>query len=151
MSWDEVENDLSRLRDDARGTLKDVQELGADLGRQAAVAGDDVVTAEYLATSNALEWMSGWVEDGLESFVIVADQWRLLLEDGVETTVALSRARSIDDFTAIPGDHARRRFDHVREGVDRGFTLAERGWQRSLDPLRTVWRPFLKMVRDDFG
>lgn len=150
MSWDEVENDLSRLRDDARGTLRDVQELGADLGRQAAVAGDDVVTAEYLATSSTLEWMSGWVEDGLESFAIVADQWRLLIEDGVETAMALSRAESIDDFTAIPGDHARRRFDHVREGVDRSFTLAERGWQRSLDPLRTVWRPFLKMVRDDF-
>lgn len=150
MSWDEVENDLSRLRADARGTLRDVRELGADLGRQAAVAGDDVVTAEYLATSNALEWMSGWVEDGLESFAIVADQWRLLVEDGFETAVAITRAESIDDFTAIPGDHARRRLQHVREGVDRSFTLAERGWQRSLDPLRTVWRPFLKMVRDDF-
>ena len=150
MSWDDVENDLSRLRDDARGTLRDVQELGADLGRQAAVAGDDVVTAEYLATSGTLEWMSGWVEDGLESFSIVADQWRLLVEDGVETAVALSRAENIDDFTAIPGDHARRRFEHVREGFDRGFTLAERGWQRSLEPLRTVWRPFLKMVREDF-
>ena len=150
MSWDEVDNDLSRLRDDARGTLRDVQELGADLGRQAAVAGDDVVTAEYLATSGALEWFSGWVEDGLESVAIAADQWRLLFEDGVETAVALSRAESIDDFTAIPGDHARRRLEHVREGFERSFTLAERGWQRSLDPLRTVWRPFLKMVRDDF-
>ncbi|MEE4299589.1 MAG: hypothetical protein V2J24_09115 [Pseudomonadales bacterium] len=150
MSWDEVENDLSRLRDDARGTLRDVRELGADLGRQAAVAGDDVVTAEYLATSGALEWMSGWVEDGLESIAIVADQWRLLVEDGVETAIAFTRAESIDDFTAIPGEHARRRLQHVREGVDRSFTLAERGWQRSFDPLRTVWRPFLKMVRDDF-
>lgn len=150
MSWDEVENDLSRLRDDARGTLRDVRELGADLGRQAAVAGDDVVTAEYLATSGVLEWMSGWVEDGLESFAITADQWRLLVEDGLETAIAFTRAESIDDFTAIPGEHARRRLQHVREGVDRSFALAERGWQRSLDPLRTVWRPFLKMVRDDF-
>ena len=151
MSWREVERDLKNLGDDARGVARDVRDLSADIGRQAAVAGDDVVTAEYLATGGALEWVSGWVEDGLESFSIAADQWRLFVEDGVETAVAVARAKSIDDYTAIPGDHARRRFEHLREGVDRSFTLAERGWSRSLDPLRTVWRPFLKMVRDDFS
>ena len=150
MAWDDVEEDLSRLREDARGALRDVRDLGADLGHHAAVAGDDVVTAEYLVTGTALEWASGWVEDGFESFAIVADQWRLLLADGVDTALALSRAGSIDEFTAIPGDHARRRLAHVREGVERGLGLAERGLERSVEPLRTVWRPFLKMVRDDF-
>jgi hypothetical protein len=151
MSWDDVERDLKSVGNDAREVARDVRDLSADLSRQALVAGDDVVTAEYLATGGALEWVSGWVEDGLESFSIAADQWRLFVEDGVETAVAVGRAQTIDDYTAIPAEHARRRFEHLREGVDRSFTLAERGWSRSLEPLRSVWRPFLKMVRDDFS
>ena len=87
----------------------------------------------------------------MEGVSIAADEWGYLFEDGFESISALGRADSIDAYTAIPGEHARRQLEHVREGVDRGFVLAERGWQRSLDPLRSVWRPFLKMVRDDFS
>ena len=151
MAWEDVQRDLSKVAEDARETVRDVRELGADLGRQAIVASDDVVTAEYLATGGVLEWVTGWVEDGMEGVSIAADQWRYLFEDGFESASALSRADSIDAFTAIPGEHARRRLEHLREGVDRSFTLAERGWQRSLEPLRSVWRPFFKMVRDDFS
>lgn len=150
MPWDDVQRDLSKVAEGARETAREVRELGAGLGRQAMVASDNVVTAEYLATSGVLEWVSGWVEDGMEGVSIAADQWRYLFEDGFEAVSALGRADSIDAYTAIPGEHARRRLEHVREGVDRGFILAERGWHRSLEPLRSVWRPFLKMVRDDF-
>ena len=104
-----------------------------------------------LAANGVLEWISGWAEDGMEGVSIAADQWRYLVEDGFASVSALSRADSIDAYTAIPGDHARRRLGHVREGVDRSFVLAERGWLRSLEPLRSVWRPFFKMVRDDFS
>ncbi|MCH2098240.1 MAG: hypothetical protein MK142_07645 [Pseudomonadales bacterium] len=151
MAWDDVHRDLSKVAEGARETARDVRQLGAGLGRQALVASDNVVTAEYLAANGVLEWISGWAEDGMEGVSIAADQWRYLVEDGFASVSALSRADSIDAYTAIPGDHARRRLGHVREGVDRSFVLAERGWLRSLEPLRSVWRPFFKMVRDDFS
>ncbi|HSG89156.1 MAG TPA: hypothetical protein VLA56_08085 [Pseudomonadales bacterium] len=150
MSWREVERDLGRLAEDARGMVDDVRGLGADLGRQAERASEDVVAAEYLATGNLLEWTTGWFDDGRESLAIAARQWRLLFEDGLTTSQALVSARTAGDLAAIPGDHVRRRVDHVRGGFDETRALMDRSLQRSLEPLRTVWRPFLSMLRDDW-
>ena len=65
MAWDDVHRDLSKVAEGARETARDVRQLGAGLGRQALVASDNVVTAEYLAANGVLEWISGWAEDGM--------------------------------------------------------------------------------------
>jgi hypothetical protein len=144
MSWREVERDLKSLS-------ADVRTLGADLGRQAGVVGDEVVAAEYLTTRSLLEWTVGWAEDGRDGVDIAVRQWRWLFEDSLATLEAASAARSVEALTALPGDHLRRRAEHLREGVDASRALAERGVRRALEPWRTVWRPFLDMVRQDWG
>lgn len=143
MSWREVERDLKTLG-------SDVRVLGADLGRQAGRVGDEVVAAEYLTTRNLLEWSVGWAEDGRDGVDIAVRQWRLLFEDALASAEALGAARSGADLAAVPRDHLRRRAGHLRDGLDESRALAERGVQRALEPWRTVWRPFVELLRQDW-
>lgn len=161
MSWREVERDLERLTDNARGGLgrlrddvrEDARVLGDDLGRTiergVGRTGEDLAAAEYIATRSALDWFGGWLEDGREGVAISLRQWRLLFDDGLTTAEALLAARSADELVAIPGDHLRRRLDHLRDGLDETRGLVGRSCRRSLEPWQTAWRPFVDMLRSD--
>lgn len=152
MSWQEVERDLERLADDARGTRDDLRDLGEDFGRTldrgAERTSEDLVAAEYIATRSALDWFGGWIEDGRDGMAISLRQWRLLFDDGLTSFEALLAARSAGDLAAIPGDHVRRRLDHLRDGLDETRGLIGRGFRRALVPWQTALRPFVGMRRD---
>jgi hypothetical protein len=151
MTWQDVEQDAARLGEDARRMIDDAVRVGEDLERQVTLAGQEVVTAEYLATENLLEWVSGWAEDGASLLALNVRQWRYLMEDGLSTLEAAAAARSARELAEVPGSHLRRRAGHLREGFDDARALATRGLRRSTEPLGSLWRPFLAMLRNDWG
>lgn len=157
MSWREVERDLERLAADARGAVgdmgDDVRHLGADLGRtlerSVGRTGEDLAAAEYIATRSALDWFGGWIEDGREGVDISLRQWRLFFDDGLTSFEAVLAARSADELVAVPGEHLRRRLEHLRDGLDETRGLLGRSCRRAMEPWQTTWRPFLDMLRSD--
>lgn len=151
MSWRDVEKDWDAITGDARRFMSDARHLGQDIERQAEIAGEEVVAAEYLATGNLLEWLSAGIEDGRELVLIGVRQWRYLFEDGLESFEQSLGARNLTDLSALPAEHLRRRSEHLQEGFDEVRTLARRAGQRACEPLRSVWRPFTDMVRRDWS
>ncbi len=125
-----------------QGTLHDIRE-------QFALAGDEVVTAEFLATEGLLEWMGGVLEDSQAFAALGVRQWRYLLEDHLHTLEVSFRARSLGDLADLPRTHLQRRMTHLGEGLTTSRNLVQRSAQRSLEPLRNVWAPFLELVRRD--
>ncbi len=111
--------------------------------------GDEVLTAEFLVTEGILEWFGGMVEDGRELTVIGVRQAGYLFEDGFSSLEALVRARSLADAASVPEQHARRRLEHLGEGLFDAGRLVRRSTLRAVEPLRNVWVPFLEMVRRD--
>lgn len=124
------------------GTLHDIRE-------QVALAGDEVVTAEFLATEGVLEWLGGALEDSQALAALGVRQWRYLLQDHLHTLEDSLRVRSLEDLADLPRTHLQRRMTHLGEGWVTSRELAERSVARSLEPLRNVWGPFLELVRRD--
>lgn len=124
------------------GTLHDIRE-------QVELAGDEMMTAEFLATEGALEWVSAVLEDSQAWAALGVRQWRYLLEDNLHTLEEGVRVRSIEDLADLPRTHLQRRMTHLGEGLTASRDLARRSFQRSLEPLRSVWAPFLEMVGRD--
>lgn len=135
-----------------RPAALEARALADDVAREARLAaraaGDDALTAEFLLTSRALEWSSAWIEDGFESLSIAADQWRYFVEDGVDTAVALGGVGSVAELRGVGSEHLRRRVSHISEGAQRSLGLLRRGVARSLEPARSVWRPFFASMAD---
>ncbi|MCC5885296.1 MAG: hypothetical protein JJT88_02560 [Gammaproteobacteria bacterium] len=124
------------------GTLHEIRQ-------QVTLASDEVVTAEFLATEGVLEWVGGVLEDSQDWAALSVRQWRYLLEDNLQTLEDSFRARSLEDIADLPRVHLQRRMTHLGEGLSASRDLAERSFQRSLEPLRNVWAPFLELIRRD--
>lgn len=120
-----------------------------DIREQVEFAGDEVMTAEFLATEGALEWLGAVLEDSQSWAALGLQQWRYLLEDNLHTLEAGVRVRSLDDLTDLPRTHLERRLTHVGEGLTASRELAARSFKRSLEPLRNVCSPFLELLRRD--
>jgi len=123
--------------------------LKVDELERAQRVGDEMLTAEFLATEGLLEWLGGMVEDGRELSVIGVRQLRYLLEDGFSSVEAVIQARSLEDVASVPEQHVRRRLEHLGEGLGATGSLVRRSTLRAVEPLRNVWLPFLEMVRRD--
>lgn len=126
----------------SQDTLQDIRE-------QVALAGEEVATAEFLATEGALEWLGVLLEDSQDWAALGIRQWRYLLEDHLHSVEDGLRARSLEDLADLPRMHLQRRMSHLGEGFSASQDLIRRSAARSLDPLRSVWAPFLAMVRRD--
>lgn len=116
---------------------------------QVAIAGDEMMTAEFLATEGALEWLQAMLEDSQSLAALGVRQWRYLLEDNLHTLEEGIRIRSLEDLADLPRSHLQRRLSHLGEGLTASRDLAERSLKRSLEPVRGVWLPFLELVRRD--
>lgn len=127
-----------------QGTLHDIRE-------QVELTGDEVMTAEFLATEGALEWLGGVLEDSQALAALGVRQWRYLLEDHLHTLEEAVRASSLDDLAELPRTHFARRLGHLGEGLIASRDLATRSFERSLEPLRNVWSPFWELLRRDHG
>lgn len=120
-----------------------------DLQQQVSLTRDEVLTAEFLATEGVLEWFGALVEDSQDWAALGVRQWRYLVEDHLQTLEASVRARTLEDLVDLPRVHLQRRMSHLGEGLDGGRRLAQRSARRALEPLSSVWSPFLQMVRRD--
>ncbi len=151
MAWHDVERDFRRVREDVSRVYEDTRHLEADLERQASLAGDELLTAEYLATEGVLEWLSAWQEDGRALSRVALRQWRHAFDDGLRSVEALLASRSASEALAVPRAHVERRLEHLGEGVRDAAYLFGRSLARTVEPLSSVWRPFREMVRRDWS
>lgn len=120
-----------------------------DIREQVELAGDEVMTAEFLATEGALEWLGAMLEDSQAFAALSVRQWRYLFEDHLHTLEEGVRVRSFEDLADLPRTHMQRRMEHLGEGLLASRELATRSFQRSLEPWRNVWSPFLELLRRD--
>ncbi len=120
-----------------------------DIQQQVTLTRDEVLTAEFLATEGMLEWFGALIEDSQDWAALGVRQWRYLVEDNLQTLEAGVRARTLEDLAELPRVHLQRRMNHLGEGLEGGRKLAERSVRRALEPLASVWSPFLQMVRRD--
>lgn len=120
-----------------------------DIREQVELAGDEVMTAEFLATEGALEWLAAMLEDSQSWAALNVRQWRYLLEDNLSTLEEGVRVRSFEQLADLPRTHLQRRMTHVGEGLSASRDLATRSFQRSLEPWRNVWSPFIELLRRD--
>lgn len=120
-----------------------------DIREQVELAGDEVMTAEFLATEGALEWLAAMLEDSQSWAALNVRQWRYLLEDNLSTLEEGVRVRSLEQLADLPRTHLQRRMTHVGEGLSASRDLATRSFQRSLEPWRNVWSPFIELLRRD--
>ncbi len=120
-----------------------------DIQQRVTLTRDEVLTAEFLATEGMLEWFGALIEDSQDWAALGVRQWRYLVEDNLQTLEAGVRARTLEDLAELPRVHLQRRMNHLGEGLEGGRKLAERSVRRALEPLASVWSPFLQMVRRD--
>ncbi len=120
-----------------------------DIQQQVTLTRDEVLTAEFLATEGMLEWFGALIEDSQDWAALGVRQWRYLVEDNLQTLEAGVRARTLEDLAELPRVHLQRRMNRLGEGLEGGRKLAERSVRRALEPLASVWSPFLQMVRRD--
>ncbi len=120
-----------------------------DIQQRVTLTRDEVLTAEFLATEGMLEWFGALIEDSQDWAALGVRQWRYLVEDNLQTLEAGVRARTLEDLAELPRVHLQRRMNRLGEGLEGGRKLAERSVRRALEPLASVWSPFLQMVRRD--
>lgn len=151
MSIDSVSEDLKQLEEDVRRLSGDGQRLVRDVDSTAEVVGQELAAAEFIAAEETVENIGSLLGMVSELNGIHVRQWQQLADDHLQTLRRLSEARSPIEFIETGLDHARRRSEHLADGVNQAIETITAEGRFLSSTVVEMWQPFLEMVRRDWA
>jgi hypothetical protein len=120
-----------------------------DVKEQTRTLRDEAMAAEYVATEETLENV-GTALDALERLEKIRRKyWEVFLSDQLTTFEALTKTRSLADFTRVGFEHWNRRISHGVDAYGETVGVLSDEAHSFVTTFFEMWRPFIEMVRRD--
>ena len=154
MSIESLNADLAALERDVRALVKDAgtAQTAAEqaVSEKVKTVADEVVAAEFIATEEAIENVSGMLAALSKIGEIQAEQLRMLLADHRATFEGLMQIKSPLDFARLGFDHWNRRATHIADGLTRTVHVVSSESRHATHSVAEMWKPFVDLVRGDW-
>lgn len=154
MSIESLNADLAALERDVRALVKDAgasQTVATQtVAERVKTVADEAVAAEFIATEEAIENVSGILATLSRIGEIQTEQLRTLLADHRATFQALLQIKSPFDLARLGFDHWNRRATHIADGLTRTVEAVSRETSHATHSVAEMWKPFVDLVRGDW-
>jgi hypothetical protein len=151
MTIEELKGDLGRLQGDAAQLGRDSRTLVKDFGKQVETVEDEIVAAEYLASTSTAESLGALIDSAIRFRNVGREQIKFCIDDGRETIEQLQVADSGGDYIDTLFGHVGRRFDHLTAGFESGWRIAENELDKIIDSADVSWNLFSDLVSSDWS
>jgi hypothetical protein len=152
VSIESLNEDLAALERDVRALVQDAAKP-ADGGIDDTVrkVEEEAVAAEFIATEEAIENVSGFLATLSKIGEIQNEQFRTFFADQRDTLKALVQVRSPFDFARLGFDHWNRRATHIADGLTRTIGVISQETGHATRSIAEMWKPFIELVRGDWA
>lgn len=151
MSMQSLNEDLAKLERDVQAVFKDTDRLVGDVKERARTVEEELVAAEFIATEETIEGISGILETLSEIGAIQNEQVKIFFADHRDTLKALTQLRSPADVLRLGFEHWNRRATHVTEGFTKTVDVIAREGNVLSTSMKEMWKPFVDMIRGDWA
>ena len=146
MSIKKLKEDLSQLEKDALKAGRDSQALIKDLGKQVEAVEDDVLAAEFLTATSAIENLSTMLESAIRLGQISKCQVECFFEDNRRTLSQLKSAHTNSDYANAVSDHIERRVEHVSYALEDAQQVVTDELSNVCEVALSSWELFAKLL-----
>ncbi len=147
MSIESLNEDLAALERDVRALVKDA----AKPAGAARTIQEEAVAAEFIATEETIENVSGFLATLSKIGEIQNEQIRTLFADHRDTLKALLQVRSPFDLARLSFEHWNRRATHIADGLTRTVDVISQESGHATRSMAEMWKPFVELVRGDWA
>ena len=151
MSIESLNEDLAQLERDVRALSKDTGRIVEDVAERARTVEEEIVAAEFIATEETIENVSGWLAALSEIGAIQNEQVKIFFADHRDTLKALARSRSPVDLMRLGYDHWSRRATHVADGLTKTVGVLAKEGRHVTASAAEMWKPLVQLVRGDWA
>ena len=151
MSMQSLNEDLAKLERDVQAVFKDTDRLVGDVKERARTVEEELVAAEFIATEETIEGISGILETLSEIGAIQNEQVKIFFADYRDTLKAITQLRSPADVLRLGFEHWNRRATHVTEGFTKTVDVIAKEGNVLSTSMKEMWKPFVEMIRGDWA
>jgi len=151
VSIESLNEDLAALERDVRALVKDAGTTPDGIAAKVRTVEEEVVAAEFIATEEAVENVSGLLAALSEIGAIQNEQFRTFFTDHRATLKALLQARSPIDVARLGFEHWNRRATHIADGLTRTAGVLAQESRHARTSIVEMWKPFIELVRGDWA
>ena len=152
MSIESLNEDLAALERDVRALVKDAAKPAQDgVNDKMRTVEEEAVAAEFIATEEAIENVSGFLATLSKIGEIQQEQFRTFFADHRDTLKALAQVRSPFGFARLGFEHWNRRATHIADGLTRTVGVISQESGHATRSIAEMWKPFIELVRGDWA
>jgi len=151
VSMQSLNEDLAKLERDVQAVFKDTDRLVGDVKERARTVEEELVAAEFIATEETIEGISGILETLSEIGAIQNEQVKIFFADYRDTLKAITQLRSPADVLRLGFEHWNRRATHVTEGFTKTVDVIAKEGNVLSTSMKEMWKPFVDMIRGDWA
>ena len=151
MSIESLNEDLAALERDVRALVKDAAGPTQGVDDKVRTLEQEAVAAEFIATEETIENVSGLLAALSKIGEIQNEQLRTFLADHRDTLKALLQVRSPIDFARLGFEHWNRRATHIADGLSRTVEVISQESSQATRSAAEMWKPFIELVRGDWA
>lgn len=151
MSIESLNEDLAALERDVRALVKETTRSADGMNGRVRKVEEEVVAAEFIATEETIENVSGLLAALSQIGEIHNEQIRSFFTDHRDTLKALLEARSPLDLARLGFEHWNRRATHIADGLTRAVEVISGESRRATGSIAEMWKPFVELVRGDWA
>ena len=151
MSIESLQEDLAKLERDVQAVFSDTDRLVGDVKERAKTVEEEIVAAEYIATEETIEGVSGILETLSEIGAIQSEQFKTFFADHRATLEAMTQLRSPVDVLQLGFEHWNRRVSHIAEGITRTAEVIAKERSVLSTSMAEMWKPFVELIRGDWA
>ena len=151
MSIQSLNEDLAKLERDVQAVFKDTDRLVDDVKERVRTVEEEVVAAEFIATEETIEGISGILETLSEIRSIQNEQVRIFFADHRDTLKGITQLRSPADVLRLGYEHWNRRATHIAEGFTKTAEVIAKEGNVLATSMQEMWKPFVELIRGDWA
>jgi hypothetical protein len=151
VSIESLNEDLAALERDVRALVKEGAKPVEGVNGTVRTVEEEVVAAEFIATEETIENVSGLLAALSQIGEIQNEQLRTFFTDHRDTAKALLQVRSPLDVARLGFEHWNRRATHIADGLTRTVEVLSQESRRATGSIAEMWKPFVELVRGDWA
>jgi len=151
VSIESLNDDLAQLERDVRALSQDTGRLVSNVTDRARTVEEEIVAAEFIATEETIENVSGWLAALSDIGTIQSEQLKIFFADHRQTLQALAQSRSPIDLLRLGYEHWSRRATHVAEGLGKTVGVLTKESRHMTRSAAEMWKPLIELVRGDWA
>jgi hypothetical protein len=147
VSIESLNDDLAQLERDVRALSQDTGRLVGSVTDRARTVEEEIVAAEFIATEETIETVSGWLAALSDIGTIQSEQLKIFFADHRQTL----QSRSPIDLLRLGYEHWNRRATHIAEGLGKTVGVLTKEGRHMTRSAVEMWKPLIELVRGDWA